>query len=213
MQTPPLQKQVRLNTGEWSPPGGTPRYTSRSGTLPPSNPTAMAARLFVPVFAAAAAWSSLWIGPFYSAVLAIWTCWAVTAIARKVSTSGPERLKQAAYGERIWLNQLSQQARPLLGGRLPVLYFSAWTGLIVAVLGGIFASPIVTGTGLLVSVIAHLVCFQHLAEFYLTQKNEHPLYRFWEAEPANDDGGRNSQPIETTGSDNLARKRQRPSVR
>ncbi len=213
MATPSLPRQDKTNPAEWSRANGTPRYTSRSGSLPPCRPAVIAARLFIPAFASAAAWTSLWIGPFYAAILAVWTCWAVTAVARRLPFSGSDHLRQAAFGERIWLNQLRQQGGPLLKTRIPAHYLASWAGLTAAVLGGLFASSIVTGTGLIVAVITQYMCFQHLAAFYGAQKTAHPLYRFWDARPANDDCSKATSAPTNVDAPNRGRKRQRPTFR
>lgn len=213
MHTPPLHKQDKNAQGTWPQAGGTPRYTKHSGSLPPCRPSVMAARMLVPALASAAAWTSVWIGPLFAALLSIWTCWAVIAIARKVPVSTPKLLYHAAFGERVWLNLLGAKTRPVPAGKIPVLYLTATAGLLAAIAGGLFTSPLVTGTGLAVATIAQYVCLQRLADLYRAQKNAHPLYRFWEAKPANDDNGNAAPQANPAQASPAQRNRQRPPVR
>jgi len=187
MHTPPLTQPGKIEPGQWSRGPGTPRLVAMSGALPPCPAPVMAARLVVPAAAAGAAWTAYWIGPFYAFVLALWACWAVTACAKKLPVSGPLTLRQAGFGERIWLSNLRQAHLPKRLGVIPALYLTAWTGLAVSITGGLFLSPLVTATGLLVGGIGQFVCLQRLAGLYRAERNSHPLYRFWEVEPANDD--------------------------
>ncbi|QDG77838.1 hypothetical protein [Labrenzia sp. PHM005] len=215
MQTPPPLQLDKNASSKWSKAMGTPRFTARTGSPPPCRPLVMAARLIIPVFAAAAAWSSLWIGPLFASIFALWTCWAVVAVARLIRARGPAVFRQAAFGERIWLNQLAQVPRTSGIAKFAVLYLTAWTGLIVTILGGLFQSPMLTATGLIVTWAAHAVCIQRLAGFYRMQKNSHPLYRFWETQPANDDrrDAKSDLDQEEPLAGNLPRERQRPSIR
>jgi hypothetical protein len=175
----------------------------------------MAARMVMPLLVAAAAWTSLWIGPFYAGVLALWVFWAAGAAARRLPVEGPVLFRKAAFGERIWLNHLPKAARSEGAGDILVLYLTAWLGLAVTIFGGLFLSPILTATGLLVSCTSQYVCSRRLADFYRTQKNSHPLYRFWEFQPANDEQGHDANPWKEDGTVSSDRYQERhgPSVR
>ncbi|EEE47652.1 hypothetical protein SADFL11_4941 [Roseibium alexandrii DFL-11] len=171
----------------------------------------MAARMVVPACAAAASWTVIWIGPFYAAVLALWTCWVVVALSRHIPTVSLRLCREAAYGERIWLNQLKQtkaQQGPMLG-----LYLTAWTALGVTILGGLLQSPLVTVTGVIVAVITQFALWKQLSAYYSQNKTTHPLYRFWDARKANDNNKSFKGLSDGHTTSDLGRQRQRPSVR
>lgn len=212
MHTPPLSQPGIMATGQWSKRPGAPRFTARSGSLPPCRPLVMAARLFVPATVAGAAWTAFWIGSFYALLLALWVCWATVAVARALPAGGPALFRQAACGERIWLNEIRQGHRPVGLGVIPALYLAVWSGVAVCITGGVFLSPLVTGTGLIVAIVSQTICLRRLAGFYQREKENHPLYRFWEAQPANDD----SPLLPRDGQDGALpyrRSGQRPSTR
>lgn len=215
MQTPPPLQLHKSASGHLSKANGAPRYTARSGSQPPGNAPVIAARMIIPVFAAAAAWSSLWIGSLFAGIFALWVCWAIAAAARFLPGNRPDICRQAAFGERIWLNQLTELPKKEGITQFAALYLTAWTGLFVTISGGLFLSPMLTATGLIVSWAAHIVCVQRLASFYHAQKNLHPLYRFWDTKPANDDliGIISLPEMEKAAADTFSRENQRPSIR
>ncbi|WP_428525164.1 hypothetical protein [Roseibium sp.] len=171
----------------------------------------IAARMFVPVCAAAASWTALWIGPFYAGTLALWTCWATVALSRIISSDNPRLCREAAFGERIWLNQFIQtkgQQGPMLG-----LYLTAWTSLGVTILGGLMLTPLVTVTGVMVALITQYVLWKQLSAYYCQNKTTHPLYRFWDTQKANDNNKSFKGLSDGHMTSDLGRQRQRPSVR
>ncbi len=171
----------------------------------------MAARMVVPACAAAASWTALWIGPFYAAVLALWTCWVVVALSRCIPTDSLRLCREAAYGERIWLNQLREtkgQQGPMLG-----LYLTAWTALAVTILGGLLLSLLVTVTGAIVAMITQYALWKQLSAYYSQNKTSHPLYLFWDARKANDNKKSFKGLSDGHTTSDLGRERHRPAVR
>lgn len=211
MHTPPLLHSDDGRPAHWAGPTGSARYTARSGSPAPVKASVMAARMIVPACAAAASWTALWIGPFYAGILALWTCWVVVALSRYIPINGLRLCREAAYGERIWLNQLREtkgQQGPMLG-----LYLTAWTALAITILGGLMLSPLVTATGVIVAMITQYVLWNQLSAYYSKNKTTHPLYRFWDARKANDNNKSFKGLSDGHMTSDLGRQRQRPSVR
>ncbi|PVB63541.1 hypothetical protein DCO57_01740 [Labrenzia sp. 011] len=145
-------------------------------------------KLAAPVLLTAALWSHLWLGHTGAVLLAIASALALLLIP-KPSMVSPRRngwARLVGFGERIWLNRLLVPVPQGLNRRLTTLYLVFWTGALVAGLGGLTASPILTATGLLVAYCAQITGFQKLVQLYRTMKDSDPLYRSWTLMAVND---------------------------
>ena len=86
--------------------------------------------------------------------------------------NGPRLCREAAFGERIWLNQFIQtkgQQGPMLG-----LYLTAWTSLGVTILGGLMLiAACDRATGVMVALITQYVLWKQLSAYYC-QEQDYP---------------------------------------
>ena len=137
-------------------------------------------------------WTQVWIGTTGAVLLSI-AGLAVLAGLTKLVGGASQRIgrktgwaNQVGFGEKIWLNRLLLPVPPGINYRLMTLYAVFWLGVLVAGLGSLTAMPILSITGLAVAYAAQLVWFGKLIDLYRIMKDRNPLYRFWTAEPAND---------------------------
>lgn len=162
------------------------RHLYRGVSPAPSKPVALVARLLVPALAAAAAWTQPWIGALFAGLLAIWSFWAIPALASKLPLNGPKAMNSVGFGERIWQHSLHDLPQDTGLRKIGGLYILQWVTTTVAVTGGLLGSPWITIAGLLLAYAALLFNFRSLAALYAARRRTHPLYRFWERSPGND---------------------------
>ncbi|POF29210.1 DUF6653 family protein [Roseibium marinum] len=145
-------------------------------------------KLAAPALLTGALWSHLWLGHTGAVLLAIVSA-LVLLLIPKLSIVSPHRngwSRLVGFGERIWLNRLLVPVPQGLNRRLTTLYLVFWTGTLVAVLGGLTASPLLSTTGLFVAYCAQITTFQKLVQLYRVMKDRDPLYRSWTLTAEND---------------------------
>jgi len=160
----------------------------RSGSSAPASPLTVLAKTAAPALLTAILWLQGWIGTTASITVAILALAALIALPRlQAASSGQENwAAKICFGERIFLNRLLIPIPSTLGARITTLYLVFWAGLIIALMGGVSASVLLSVTGLVVAYSAQLVYFQKLIELFRQMNDKVPLYRFWSSVPGND---------------------------
>lgn len=164
---------------------GTLRIT---GGNKPAGARATYAKLLTPALVCLAIWSHIWVGTAAAIALTILAVAGLVFLQSKQAapSTKPTWANAVGFGERIWLNRLHTPIPDKLSARITTLFLVYWLGAVIAYTGGITASLLLTGTGLLVAYSAQLVCFQKQALLFRQMKDRSPLYRFWSSAPDND---------------------------
>ncbi|ASP32560.1 hypothetical protein CHH27_04310 [Labrenzia sp. VG12] len=161
----------------------------------PVSAIAVFCKLLAPAVLTASLWSKLWLGGVAAGLLCLFALVLLVFGPRLLEGTG-NRLNWArhvGFGEKIWLNRLFVPVPKDLNYRLTVLYLVFWTGVLVALWGGVATLPVLSISGLAVAYTAQIVCFGKLIHLYGLMKDKHPLYRFWAATAGNDNDSRAKQ--------------------
>lgn len=149
---------------------------------------AVLCKLLAPAILTASLWSKLWLGGVASVLLCL-TSLVLLLFAPRLLEGFGKRINWArnvGFGEKIWLNRLQVPVPKDINYRLTVLYLVFWTGVLVALWGGVATLPVLSASGLLVAYTAQVVCFRKLIQLYVLMKDKIPLYRFWATTAEND---------------------------
>jgi hypothetical protein len=145
-------------------------------------------KILAPAVLTGLLWTHVWIGSIAAVFLSVAGLFILVGVARLFGRAGRKICwaNQVGFGEKIWLNRLLLPVPPGINYRLTTLYAVFWVGILVAGLGSLTAMPILSATGLSVAYAAQFVWFSKLIDLYQVMKDRNPLYRFWTAEPGND---------------------------
>ncbi|MES0808618.1 DUF6653 family protein [Roseibium sp. SCPC15] len=166
----------------------TPLLLLKSRAAGPVGSVSTYAKIVAPALLSAAIWAKLLVGGLFSVVLLA----GVLLLLFKLPSllSGKQQAdswaRRASYGERIWLNRLLIPIPADVNQKITILYLVFWTGTLIAMLGAVSSSLLLTATGLLVAYAAQAVCLGKLIGLYNEMKDKAPLYRFWTEKPVND---------------------------
>ncbi len=154
----------------------------------PASAVSVFLKIAAPFVLSAALWAHIRIGYTSAAVLMIAVMFCLVAAPKIMG--GRHRAdtwaSRVGFGERIWLNRLLLPIPQDINHTITTLYVVFWCGTLTAMAGGLTASLVLTGTGLVVACAAQFVCTRKLGELYQTMQDDVPLYRFWTAMPVND---------------------------
>lgn len=179
----PTQALAPMQAGQIRPLGMTPSVWQRH-----ASPWSVYSRMATLPFLLAAIASHAWIGGAASAGLTLlvfvwlWINPRLFPAPRKRDSWAA----RATYGERIWINRAAV-AIPQDEARV-ALSLSLVTGLgfAAAIYGAYEINPLLGISGMIVTYAAKLVFLNRMARLYDKMRDAHPLYRFWTAEPQND---------------------------
>ncbi|MEM9634139.1 MAG: DUF6653 family protein [Pseudomonadota bacterium] len=166
----------------------TPLLLLKSRAAGPVGSVSTYAKILAPALLSAAIWAKLLVGGVISVLLLA----GVLLFLFKLPSLFPGNrqsnswAQQASFGERIWLNRLLIPVPADVNQRITILYLVFWTGTLIAMLGAVSSSLLLSGTGLLVAYAAQGVCLGKLIGLYKEMKDKAPLYRFWTEKPVND---------------------------
>ncbi|MES0882336.1 DUF6653 family protein [Roseibium sp. SCP14] len=166
----------------------TPLLLLKSRAAGPVGSVSTYAKIFAPALLSAAIWAKLVVGGVFSMILLA----SVLLFLFKLPSifSGRNQkdnwAQRASFGERIWLNRILIPIPADVNQRITILYLVFWTGTLIAILGAVSSSLLLSATGLLVAYAAQGVCLGKLIGLYNEMKEKTPLYRFWAVRPVND---------------------------
>lgn len=189
MQTHQRNAPSESSSGQFGPLAPNPSLSMlKMSSVKPAGALGTYVRIAGPSVVTAILWSHLWIGYVASIVLVLIAILGFAALSRVGArlSRGSGWATEVSFGERIWLNRLQTPVPQDINVALTTLYLAFLTGTLVAMTGGLTASPILTGTGLIVSYAAMTVHFHKLRLLYRAMKDKNPLYRFWSYSAQND---------------------------
>lgn len=189
MQTPQPNHTPIARSGPFATPGMQLPIHLKTGTSGrPVSAFAVLCKLLAPAVLTASLWSKLWLGGVAAALLCLFALVLLVFGPRLLEGAGNRFnwARHVGFGEKIWLNRLFVPVPKDLNYRLTVLYIVFWTGVLVALWGGVATLPVLSISGLVVAYTAQAVCFRKLIHLYRLMKDKHPLYRFWTATAGND---------------------------
>ncbi|WP_428688407.1 DUF6653 family protein [Roseibium sp.] len=161
----------------------------KPGAGKPTAPATIYLKVVAPALLTVILWTHSWIGIPGAIALAFAAALSLVALHRLLGRFAlPGGLvREAGFGERIWLNRLVVPVPADVNANLTALYLAFWAGVLSAFFGGLSSSVLLTVTGLSVAYCAQAVSLYKLASLYRSMREKDPLYRFWTAAPANDD--------------------------
>ena len=186
LQRPLLQKAV---AGQNKASGAnTPLLLLKSGAGAPVGPISTYAKMAAPALITAAIWSKVWLDTAFVVLLVAGIVLFLLRLPKFVPFKGRTEswAEKASFGERIWLNRLLIPIPQDINQRLTILHLVFWSGTLIAILGAVTSSPILSVTGLIVAYATQVVCLRKLIDLYILMKDKAPLYRFWTSAPEND---------------------------
>jgi hypothetical protein len=177
----------------------TPSLLQITQTGKPASATAVLAKVLAPAALSLGLWSKVWFGGPFAALVCLIAV-ILLVLAPKFLGTNFVRFswaRQVGYGEKIWLNRMVIPVPQGLNYRLTTLYLVFWSGVLVALWGGLATLPLLSATGLAVAYSAQFACFVKLIHLYQVMKDKYPLYRFWSKAPVNDNSAADTRPTQT----------------
>ncbi|WP_269582369.1 DUF6653 family protein [Roseibium sp. Sym1] len=177
----------------------TPSLLKYAQTGKPASATAVLSKVLAPAVLSLGLWSKVWLGGAFAGLLCL-VALILLVLAPKFPGMNIVRFnwaRQVGFGEKIWLNRMVIPVPQGLNYRLTTLYMVFWSGVLVALWGGLATLPLLSATGLAVAYSAQFACFVKLIHLYRVMKDKYPLYRFWSKAAVNDNSAAATHPTHT----------------